>query len=105
LRRTALLGLATLAAALSLTAAPTSAQQDGVRLYPWCAYYGNGRESCYFSTFEQCRAASTARVRKILGTRPMVLSTPLAARLALDVAGAKKQNTPEAAPALSVQNV
>ena len=41
----------------ALDAAPTSAQQGGYPLYPWCAYYGNGRTSCYFSTFERCRKA------------------------------------------------
>ncbi len=52
--RAVLFAMATLS--LALVALPASAQ-DGLRLYPWCAYYGNGRESCYFSSFEQCRAA------------------------------------------------
>ena len=39
-----------------------------------------------------------ACVRKILGTRPMVLGTLLTARLALDVAGVKKQKTPGGGP-------
>jgi hypothetical protein len=58
MRRTALLGLAALAAAFALDAAPASAQ-GGFRLYPWCAYYSTrgGATNCYFSTIEQCRAA------------------------------------------------
>lgn len=60
MRRTALLGVAAVAAASSLNAAPATAQQGGYQLYPWCAYYGGGRgggTNCYFSTFEQCRLA------------------------------------------------
>ncbi|MFZ0459098.1 MAG: DUF3551 domain-containing protein [Rhodoplanes sp.] len=59
MRPTALLGLglAALTAAFALDSAPASAQ--GYRLYPWCAYYNTrgGTTNCYFSTFEQCRAA------------------------------------------------
>ncbi|MFY9699059.1 MAG: DUF3551 domain-containing protein [Rhodoplanes sp.] len=59
MRPTALLGLglAALTAAFALDSAPASAQ--GYRLYPWCAYYNTrgGATNCYFSTFEQCRAA------------------------------------------------
>lgn len=56
MRWTALLGLATLTAALALHAAPASAQ-GSYRLYPWCAQYNlpGGPTSCRFSTFEQCR--------------------------------------------------
>jgi uncharacterized membrane protein len=62
MHRTALLGLAALAAASSLNASPASAQQGGYPLYPWCAYYGGGRgggTNCYFSTWEQCRQAAS----------------------------------------------
>jgi hypothetical protein len=57
MRRVTLIGLAALTAALSANTAPVSAQ--GYRLYPWCAYYNtrSGSTNCYFSTFEQCRAA------------------------------------------------
>ena len=56
MRRIGILGLALLAAFV-FDAAPTSAQQGGYPLYPWCATYGNGRTNCYFSTWEQCRQA------------------------------------------------
>ena len=62
MRRTALLGLVAVFTASSLNATPSSAQQSGFPLYPWCAYYGNGRTNCYFSTFEQCRAAISGGV-------------------------------------------
>jgi hypothetical protein len=52
--RAALFALAALS--LALDALPANAQ-DGLQLYPWCAYFGNGRESCYYSSFEQCRTA------------------------------------------------
>ena len=44
-------------AALSLTLDALPAPAQDARVYPWCAYYGNGRESCYYSNFEQCRTA------------------------------------------------
>lgn len=54
--RAALLGLAAVTAVFALDSAPASAQ--GYRVYPWCAQYsGRGGSNCYFSTFEQCRAA------------------------------------------------
>ena len=59
MRRTALLGLAALTAALALDAAPSGAQ-GGYPLYPWCVQYGGrGGESCYFSTWDQCRQAAS----------------------------------------------
>ena len=61
MRRTTLLGLAAITAASFLNLAPASAQQGGYPLYPWCAYYGGrgGGTNCYFSTWEQCRAAAS----------------------------------------------
>jgi len=35
-----------------------SAQAQSAYSYPWCALYGDrsGATSCYFATYEQCRA-------------------------------------------------
>lgn len=58
MHRIALLGLATVTAALALDAAPASAQYR-YQLAPWCAQYNlpGGPMSCNFATFEQCRVA------------------------------------------------
>jgi hypothetical protein len=57
MRRTTLLGLAIVTAALALDAAPANAQYR-YQLAPWCAQYNlpGGPMSCNFATFEQCRA-------------------------------------------------
>jgi hypothetical protein len=54
--RAARLGVAALSIAFSPL--PALAQQDGYPVYPWCAQGGSGESNCYFSTLEQCRAAS-----------------------------------------------
>ena len=51
--------LAVTALSFAPQATPGTAQQDGgYRLYPWCSQGGSGESNCYFSTLEQCRAAS-----------------------------------------------
>jgi hypothetical protein len=52
MRRTVLLGVATLMGALSVAADA----RGGYRFYPWCAQYNlpGGPTSCRFATFEQC---------------------------------------------------
>ena len=57
LRWTVLFGTFAVIGALILEPTPAGAQ--GYRLYPWCAYYTGrmGASNCYFSTYEQCRAA------------------------------------------------
>ena len=59
MRRPAPLRAAALGAALLLNAVPAVAQHDGYPLYPWCASLGRGSSNCYFSTWEQCRAAAS----------------------------------------------
>jgi hypothetical protein len=56
MRRTVMLGLLALTAALTLDAAPAIAK-SGPRVYPWCAQYNlpGGPMNCSFSTVEQCR--------------------------------------------------
>jgi Protein of unknown function (DUF3551) len=59
MRRTTL-GAAAVIAALLLEAVPAFAQRGGYPLYPWCAFLGGRAGSnCYFSTWEQCRAAAS----------------------------------------------
>jgi hypothetical protein len=54
--RSMLLSLAGLTALCALYVAPANAQ--GYPLYPWCAQTGRGGSNCYFSTWDQCRAAA-----------------------------------------------
>jgi hypothetical protein len=60
--RTAFLGFAALTAALALHVAPANAQVPvSYPVYPWCTEYGGrgGATNCYFSTWDQCRAAAS----------------------------------------------
>jgi Protein of unknown function (DUF3551) len=61
--KTSLLGAAALVAALIFHTVPAFAQGGGYRVYPWCAIISGGRSggatNCYFSTWEQCRAAAS----------------------------------------------
>ncbi len=55
--RAALLAMTATVATLSCAFGSLPANAQDYRSYPWCAYFGNGRESCYYATFEQCRLA------------------------------------------------
>jgi hypothetical protein len=63
MRKAILLGAAALTAALFFNTSPASAQAGGYRLYPWCAVISGGKAggatNCYFSTWDQCRAAAS----------------------------------------------
>ena len=58
MRRPAPLRATALGTALLLNAVPAVAQHGGYPVYPWCASRGRG-SNCYFSTWEQCRAAAS----------------------------------------------
>ena len=61
--RTARLVFAASMAALAFHVAPAAAQTPvSYPVYPWCTDYGGGRgggTNCYFSTWDQCRAAAS----------------------------------------------
>lgn len=54
-------GTVALIVALFLNSLPALAQASGYPLYPWCAVVGGrgGATNCYFSTWDQCRAAAS----------------------------------------------
>jgi Protein of unknown function (DUF3551) len=54
--RAVLFGLAVVTAAFTFNVGSANAYP----VYPWCAHYmGIGATNCYFSTWEQCRAAAS----------------------------------------------